>query len=175
MQLFPEVSFWTYRALVSSVLLYGSETWNLTNRDCNRLNAFDMSCLRRLENVKWYYHVRNSTIRQQIKQHPVSITLTQRRLLVRSPAAYATRKWSVETTKLLPGHNRLNATKRPSTTTMVGLRISRPRNHRSSPRWGSSYRPSSHRLACCSSSCDLYAGWPARALIKSFWDICLWH
>ena len=69
-----------YRALVSSGLLYGSETWNLTIRDCNRLNAFDMSCLRRLENVKWYHHVRNSTIRQQTKQHAVSITLTQRRL-----------------------------------------------------------------------------------------------
>ena len=62
------------------VAIYGSETWNLTIRDCNRLNAFDMSCLRRLEHVKWYHHVRNSTIRQQTKQHPVSITLTQRRL-----------------------------------------------------------------------------------------------
>ena len=69
-----------YRALVSSVLLYGSETWNLTIRDYNRLNAFDMSCLRRLENVKWYQHVRNITIRQQTKQRPVSITLKQRRL-----------------------------------------------------------------------------------------------
>ena len=69
-----------YRALVSFVLLYGSETWNLAIRDCNRLNAFDMSCLRWLENVKWYHHVRHSTIRQQTKQHPVSITLTQRRL-----------------------------------------------------------------------------------------------
>ena len=57
-----------YRALVSSVLLYGSETWNLTIRDYTRLNAFDMSCLRRLENVKWYQHVRNITIRQQTKQ-----------------------------------------------------------------------------------------------------------
>ncbi len=69
-----------YRALVSSMLLYGPETWNLTIRDCNRLNAFYMSCLRRLETVKWYHHVRNSTIRQQTKQHPVSITLTHRRL-----------------------------------------------------------------------------------------------
>ena len=69
-----------YRALVSSVLLYGSERWNLNIRDYNRLNAFDMSCLRRLENVKWYQHVRNITIRQQTKQRPVSITLTQRRL-----------------------------------------------------------------------------------------------
>ena len=69
-----------HRALISSVLLYGSETWNLTIRDSNRLNAFGMSCLRRLENVKWYHHVRNSNIRQRNKQHPVSITLTQRRL-----------------------------------------------------------------------------------------------
>ena len=30
--------------------------------------------------AKWYHHVRNSTIRQRNKQHPVSITLTQRRL-----------------------------------------------------------------------------------------------
>ena len=30
--------------------------------------------------VKWYHHVRNSTIRQQTKQRPVSNTLTQRRL-----------------------------------------------------------------------------------------------
>ena len=69
-----------YSALISSVLLYGSETWNLTIRDYNRLNAFDMSCLRRLENVKWYHPERNITIRQQTKQRPVSITLTQRRL-----------------------------------------------------------------------------------------------
>ena len=82
-----------YRALVSSVLLYGSETWNLTIRDCNRLNAFDMSCLRRLENVKWYHHVRNSTIRQQTKQHPRHNHLDAASIaLVRSPATYATRK-----------------------------------------------------------------------------------
>ena len=68
-----------YRALVSFLLLYGSETWSLTIRDCNRL-AFDMSRLCRLKNVKWFHHVRNSTIRQQTKQRPISNTLTQRRL-----------------------------------------------------------------------------------------------
>ena len=61
-----------FRALVSSVLLYGSETWNLTTRDCNRLNTFDMSCLRQVEIVKWYRHVRNIIVRQQTKPRPVS-------------------------------------------------------------------------------------------------------
>ena len=84
--------------------------------------------------------------------------------LVRSPAAYATRKWSPETAQLLLAHNRPDATKGPSTTTVVGLRNSRPRSHRPPPRRGSSYRPASHRLVCHSSSCDLYGGWPARAL-----------
>ena len=68
-----------YRALVAYVLLYGSETWNPTTRDCNRLNEFDMSCLRRLENVKWYHHVRNITIRQQTTASRLK-TLTQCRL-----------------------------------------------------------------------------------------------
>ena len=54
--------------------------WDLTIRDCNRLNAFDMSCLRRLDNVKWFHHARNSTIRQQTIQRHVSNTFTKRRL-----------------------------------------------------------------------------------------------
>ena len=69
-----------YLAIIASELLYGSDTWNLTTHDCNRSNAFHMSCLCRLGHVKWYQHVRNFTIRQQTKQRPVSHTLTQRRL-----------------------------------------------------------------------------------------------
>ena len=53
--------------LVSFALLYGSDTWNMTTRDCNRLNTLDMNCIRRLENVKWYHHVRNGTLRKQTK------------------------------------------------------------------------------------------------------------
>ena len=149
-----------YRALVSSVLLYGSETWNLNIRDYNRLNAFDMSCLRRLENVKWYQHVRNITIRQQTKKRPVSITLTQRRL-----------RWFGHLHRMTPESEVLKLHNfSPGT---IGW--TRPRGRavhddggctayiktsQSStfPRRGSLYRPASHRLANHSSSCDLYAG-----------------
>ena len=58
--------------LVSFALLYGSDIWNLTTHDCNRLNTLDMNCMRRLENVKWYHHVRNGTLRKQTKQRPAS-------------------------------------------------------------------------------------------------------
>ena len=57
--------------------------------------------------------------------------------LDRPPTAYATRKWSAETTQLSlraqsAGHDQV-----------VGLRNSRPRSHRLPPRRGSSCRPSS--------------------------------
>ena len=60
--------------LVSFALMYGSDTWNLTTHDCNRLNTLDMNGMRRLENIKWtwYHHVRNGTIRKQTKKRPAS-------------------------------------------------------------------------------------------------------
>ena len=125
--------------LVSSLLLYCSETWKRTIRDCNRLNAFDMSCLRRLENVKWYHRVRNSTIRQQTKQHTVTLTLTQRRL-----------RWfgHLQCMPQSAGRDKGAVYDDGGWTACL----------KTSPGRGSSYRPSSHRLACRSSSCELYAG-----------------
>ena len=40
-----------YRALVVSVLLYGSESWSTTLADCRRSDVFDMCCHRRLLRV----------------------------------------------------------------------------------------------------------------------------
>ena len=153
-----EFPFYAHQSF-TSVLLHGSETWNLTIRDCNRLNAFDMSCLRRLENVKWYHHVRNSTIRQRTKQHLVSITLTQRRL-----------RWFGHLQRMPPENEVLKLHNfSPGT---IGWTRPRGRPRR---RWmdcvsqdiavidiplAEAVRIAHHRIAVTSrsSSCDLYAG-----------------
>ena len=69
-----------YRALVVSVLLYGSEAWATTLADRRRLDVFDMRCQRRLLRVFWQQHVINQSIRERTKQ-PTASSLLRQRLL----------------------------------------------------------------------------------------------
>ena len=69
-----------YRALVVSVLLYGSEAWATTIADRRRLDVFDMRCQRRLQRVFWQQHISNHSIRERTKQPTTSSLLRQRRL-----------------------------------------------------------------------------------------------
>ena len=69
-----------YRALVVSVLLYGSEAWATTLADRRRLDVFDMRCQRRLLRVFWQQHVSNQSIRERTRQPTASSLLRQRRL-----------------------------------------------------------------------------------------------
>ena len=69
-----------YRALVVSVLLYGSEAWATTLADRRRLDVFDMRCQRRLLRVFWQQHISNHSIRERTKQPTASSLLRQRRL-----------------------------------------------------------------------------------------------
>ena len=62
-----------YRALVVSVLLYGSAAWASTLADRRRLDVFDMRCQRRLLRVFWQQHVSNQSIRERTsnqQHHP---------------------------------------------------------------------------------------------------------
>ncbi len=69
------------RALVVSVLLYGSEAWATTLADRRRLDVFlDMRCQRRLLRVFWQQHISNHSIRERTKQPTASSILRQRRL-----------------------------------------------------------------------------------------------
>ena len=65
-----------YRALVVSVLLYGSEAWATTLADRRRLDVFDMRCQRRLLRVFWQQHISNHSIRER-KQPTASSLLRQ--------------------------------------------------------------------------------------------------
>jgi hypothetical protein len=55
-----------YNALIKSSLLYGSETWRLTENNKRWVEATEMDALRRSSRISRKETIRNVTIRQQI-------------------------------------------------------------------------------------------------------------
>jgi hypothetical protein len=55
-----------YNASIKSNLLYGSETWRLTENNMRRVEATKMNALRRSSRISRKERIRNVTIRQQI-------------------------------------------------------------------------------------------------------------
>jgi len=55
-----------YNALIKSSLLYGSETWRLTENNKRRVEATEMDALRRSSRISRKERIRDVTIRQQI-------------------------------------------------------------------------------------------------------------
>ena len=55
-----------YNALIKSSLLYGSETWRLTENNKIRVETTEMDALRRSSRISRKDRIRNVTIRQQI-------------------------------------------------------------------------------------------------------------
>jgi len=55
-----------YNALIKSSLLYGSETWRLTENNKRRVEATEMDATRRSSRMSRKERIRNVTIRQQI-------------------------------------------------------------------------------------------------------------
>ena len=55
-----------YNALIKSSLLYGAETWRLTENNKRRVEATEMDALRRSSRISRKDRIRNVTIRQHI-------------------------------------------------------------------------------------------------------------
>ena len=55
-----------YNILIKSSLLYGSETWRLTENNKRRVEATEMDALRRSSRISRKERIKNVTIRQQI-------------------------------------------------------------------------------------------------------------
>jgi hypothetical protein len=55
-----------YNALIKNRLLYGSETWRLTENNKRRVEATEMDVLRRSSRISRKGRIRNVTVRQQI-------------------------------------------------------------------------------------------------------------
>jgi len=69
-----------YNVYILPVLLYGSDTWSVTEVSRQRLDAFDQWCLRRILCVPYTAHVTNVSVRSQTDLPPVSSLIQQRRL-----------------------------------------------------------------------------------------------
>ena len=55
-----------YKVLILSILLYGAETWTLKKVDANRLQTFEMMCLRKILGVTRMDKIKNTSIRQTL-------------------------------------------------------------------------------------------------------------
>jgi len=70
-----------YSALIESSLLYGSETWRLTENNKRRVKATEMDVLRRSSRISRKERIRNVTIRQQIAlKEPIRKEIEQNQL-----------------------------------------------------------------------------------------------
>jgi len=67
-----------FRAVVESVLLYGAETWTLTDTLEKKLDRAYTHLLRYIKNISWQDKITNITLYQNF--YPISVRLRERRL-----------------------------------------------------------------------------------------------
>ncbi|PFX21963.1 hypothetical protein AWC38_SpisGene13524 [Stylophora pistillata] len=66
-------------SLVLSVLLYGCETWKVTEREEEKLDTFQTKFLRRIFKIRWHQHVSNKTILEMTEAGKISEEVRRRR------------------------------------------------------------------------------------------------
>ena len=54
------------KAMVFPVVMYGYESWTIKKADCQRINAFELWCWRRLLRVPWTVRRSNQSILKEI-------------------------------------------------------------------------------------------------------------
>ena len=54
------------KAMVFSVVVYGSKSWTIKKAECQRINAFELWCWRRLLRVPWTARISNQSILKEI-------------------------------------------------------------------------------------------------------------
>lgn len=69
-----------YKAIFRTVLIYGSESWVLTDTLKSRIQAVEMRYLRRVRNVNRMDRMRNESIREQLEVEPVLKTIQRQQL-----------------------------------------------------------------------------------------------
>ena len=69
-----------FRVMVISILLYGAETWVVTQQDLRRLHAFQMKCLRDIVGVTLWHKRRNVDNLAETGKMPVKDLLKVRQL-----------------------------------------------------------------------------------------------
>jgi len=82
---------------VKAVLLYGSETWRVTNTGTNKLQTFVNRCLRHILNIRWPDKISNANLWERTNQNPISQDVKKRKWgwighTLRKPADTVTRQ-----------------------------------------------------------------------------------
>ena len=68
-----------FNSNVKSVLLYGSETWRVTNTTSNKLQVFLNNCLRHILNIQWPEKISNKNLWERTQQDPIIQQITRRK------------------------------------------------------------------------------------------------
>ena len=69
-----------FRALVRPVLLYGCETWSITQPNLQRLNTFHMQCIRSILGVSRWNKIKNSDNLERSCEDPIAMTIQKQGL-----------------------------------------------------------------------------------------------
>ena len=59
-------NFWIVKAILFPVVMYGCESWTIKNAECQRIDAFELWCWRRLLRVPWTARRSNQSILKEI-------------------------------------------------------------------------------------------------------------
>ena len=68
-----------FKAVATSTLTYGCESWVLKEREKSRLQAAEIRVLRKMTGVSRLDHVRNETVRERLRLEPVLKKVERRR------------------------------------------------------------------------------------------------
>ena len=68
-----------FQSIVISILLYGCETWKMTEADKHRLDVFFHKCLRKILKIYWPIVITNKEVRKLAKMEQLSQQVKQKR------------------------------------------------------------------------------------------------
>ena len=54
------------KAMVSPIVMYGCDSWTITKAECQRIDAFELQCWRRLLRIPWTARRSNQSILKEI-------------------------------------------------------------------------------------------------------------
>ena len=69
-----------FQAAVISILLYGSETWVITNQQMKSLDSFATNCYRVMLSIRRSDHITNEEVYNRVGQQELSFTIIKRQL-----------------------------------------------------------------------------------------------
>ena len=68
-----------FNSLVKPVLMYGSETWKMTEGDDHKIDTFQQKCLRKILCIRWQDHITNEIVMERAGLEKISDQLLKRR------------------------------------------------------------------------------------------------